>query len=71
MFLALGADPPSVLLAVSKDSGLHAGELLKPALTAAGGRCGGSANLAQGSLPSPAGLDDFARAFLRDLGFPD
>jgi alanyl-tRNA synthetase len=71
VFLALGADPPSVLLGVSKDSGLHAGELLKLALTAAGGRCGGTANLAQGSLPSRAGLDDFTRAFLRDLGFPD
>jgi alanyl-tRNA synthetase len=52
VFLAACPTPPSVLLAVSADSGLHAGNLLKEALTAAGGRGGGAAQLAQGSLPS-------------------
>jgi alanyl-tRNA synthetase len=70
VFLALGADPPSVLLAVSKDSGFHAGNLLKQALTAAGGRGGGSATAAQGSLPDQVGLDDFGAALLRELKFP-
>jgi alanyl-tRNA synthetase len=70
VFLALGADPPSVLLAVSKDSGVQAGELLKRALTTAGGRGGGSPTTAQGSLPSPNALDQVARALLVELGFP-
>ena len=70
IYLALGADPPSVLLAVSKDSGVQAGELLKRALTAAGGRGGGSPTTAQGSLPSAAQLEPFARALQVQLGFP-
>jgi alanyl-tRNA synthetase len=57
VFLALTEDPPSALLAVSKDSGVHAGDLLKRALTEAGGRGGGNAALAQGSLPSKEALD--------------
>lgn len=52
IFLATSENPPSALLAVSPDSGLHAGNLLKEALVAAGGRGGGSAQLAQGSLHS-------------------
>ncbi len=56
LFLAICDDPPSVLLAASSDSGLHSGNLLKPILTAAGGRGGGNANLAQGSLPSAEAL---------------
>jgi alanyl-tRNA synthetase len=50
LFLALADDPPSVLLAASKDSGVNAGEVLKKALTEVGGRGGGSATMAQGSL---------------------
>ncbi len=60
LFLATSANPPSVLLAVSADSGLHAGNLLKEALLAAGGRGGGSAQLAQGSLPSADPLSALA-----------
>jgi alanyl-tRNA synthetase len=69
VFVALGADPPSVLLAVSSDSGVHAGDLLKRTLTATGGRGGGSATAAQGSLPAQS-LDDLACALLRELKFP-
>jgi alanyl-tRNA synthetase len=47
-------DPPSLLAAVSPDLGRHAGNLLKPKLQAAGGRGGGSAGMAQGSLPAAA-----------------
>jgi hypothetical protein len=43
-----------VLVASSPDSGRNAGNLLKPKLQAAGGRGGGSATLAQGSLPAAA-----------------
>ena len=50
--LLISANPPAVLLACSNDSNLHAGNLLKAALTAAGGKGGGNNALAQGSLPS-------------------
>lgn len=56
LFLATSENPPSALLAVSADSGLHAGNLLKDALQAAGGKGGGSAQLAQGSLPDRQAL---------------
>ena len=61
IFLALAENPPSVLLAAAKDSGVHAGDLLKRALTEAGGRGGGNASLAQGSLPSKEALDQLAQ----------
>jgi alanyl-tRNA synthetase len=60
VFLALASDPASVLLAASKDSGVNAGELLKAALGKAGGRGGGSATMAQGSLPLKDLLDQVA-----------
>jgi alanyl-tRNA synthetase len=44
--------PPSVLVAASTDTGLHCGQVLKRGLDAAGGRGGGSATLAQGSVAS-------------------
>jgi len=50
IFLALADNPPAVLLAASKDSGINAGEMLKTALKESGGRGGGSATMAQGSL---------------------
>ncbi|MFN7993618.1 MAG: alanyl-tRNA editing protein [Bryobacteraceae bacterium] len=52
MFIAALDEPPAVLLATSADSGVDAGKVLKAALTAAGGRGGGNARLAQGSVPS-------------------
>lgn len=60
VFLAFGDDPPSVLLAASADSGIKAGDLIKAAVTKAGGRGGGSATMAQGSVPSKAALDDLS-----------
>ncbi len=51
IFVATLKDPPSVLLAASADSGIDAGKVLKAALTAAGGRGGGNARIAQGSVP--------------------
>jgi len=56
-FIAVAADPPSVLLATSDDSGVDAGKLLRPLLVAEGGRGGGSARLAQGSAPDAAAAD--------------
>jgi alanyl-tRNA synthetase len=60
VFLAMGENPPAILLAASRDSGLNAGEFLKTALAKAGGRGGGSPTLAQGSVPSKDLLDQFA-----------
>ena len=51
-FIAQAEDPPGILLAASTDSGVCAGTVLKAALTAHGGRGGGSATLAQGSTPT-------------------
>ena len=57
VFVATLKDPPSILLAASADSEVDAGKLLKAALTSAGGRGGGNARIAQGSVPYAALLD--------------
>ena len=54
VFLAVSEDPASVLLAASADSGVHAGNRVKEAVSAAGGRGGGNQALAQGSVPAAA-----------------
>ena len=67
-FLAVSKNPASVMLAASADSGINAGAILKSALAAAGGRGGGSATMAQGSVPTDDALGVVVAA-LRDLGF--
>jgi alanyl-tRNA synthetase len=57
VFVAALNDPPSVLLAASADSGIDAGKVLKAALAEAGGRGGGSARIAQGSVAHRESLD--------------
>lgn len=57
VFLAMVDDPPSVLYAVSEDSGINAGQALKQALMETGGRGGGSVRIAQGSVPHPELLE--------------
>jgi alanyl-tRNA synthetase len=57
VYVATLKDPPSVLLASSADSGVDAGKVLKTALTEAGGRGGGNARIAQGSVPDATLLD--------------
>ena len=64
VFLAVSKNPPSVLLAASADSGIHAGERVKSAVAAAGGRGGGNQALAQGSLPAIADLDAITSSLL-------
>jgi alanyl-tRNA synthetase len=64
VFLAVSKNPPSVLLAASADSGIHAGDRVKSAVTAAGGRGGGNQALAQGSLPVTADLDTIASSLM-------
>jgi alanyl-tRNA synthetase len=57
VFLATLANPPSVLLATSADAGVDAGQTLKAALAEIGGRGGGTARMAQGSVPDGALLE--------------
>lgn len=63
VMLMLAEEPPTVLLAASKDSGWKAGEWLKPLLAEVGGRGGGSGTMAQGSLPSLDALEKIAQKF--------
>jgi alanyl-tRNA synthetase len=63
--LILATDAPSVLVAASGDSGIHAGNLLKQILTDHGGKGGGSATVAQGSLAGAEGRRELQAA----LGF--
>jgi alanyl-tRNA synthetase len=65
-FLAVCPNPPSVLLATSADSGIDAGKLVKASVTGVGGRGGGNAGLAQGSVPSAAALE----RVIADVAFP-
>jgi len=57
VFIAALNDPPSVLLAASEDSGVDAGKVVKAAVTRFGGRGGGSARIAQGSVADTAAVD--------------
>jgi len=52
--LVVGKQPMGVLIACSADCGIDAGAILKQTLAEFGGRGGGSATLAQGSLPDEA-----------------
>ena len=56
VFVAATESPAALLIAASDDSGVNAGELLRAAIIPLGGRGGGSARLAQGTVPSGAAL---------------
>jgi len=58
VFLAVASQPPSLLLAVSEGGLVEAGAVLKPLLERLGGRGGGNARMAQGSLPSREALQE-------------
>lgn len=62
VFLATGQAPAAVLLVCSAGSGQNAGALLKQVLAAVGGRGGGNAAMAQGSLPSDAAISGVVNA---------
>lgn len=57
IFIGVIESPPSFLMAVSEDSGVDAGKLLKAAVSQFGGRGGGNSRVAQGSIPSAEHLD--------------
>ncbi len=61
VFVALSEQPPSILFAVSADSGIHAGDVLKAALSKAGGRGGGNSAVAQGTAPTADTLEEVLR----------
>ena len=65
VFVAAVLSSATVLVAAADDAGVDAGRLLKPALTAAGGRGGGSPKLAQGTVPNADALDGLVNT-LRD-----
>ena len=60
VLLATLGSPPTVLLAAAPDSGVDAAGLLKPELAALGGKGGGNARVAQGSVPTRAALAELA-----------
>jgi len=68
VFVAVLEQPPSLLIAAAADSGVDAAASLRSALTAAGGRGGGSARLAQGSAPSAAALETALATLTEQLG---
>jgi alanyl-tRNA synthetase len=70
IFVAIAESPSAILMAASKDSGINCGEILKRLLAPRGGRGGGSATMAQGSLPSSAALRELAEILSRELNFP-
>jgi alanyl-tRNA synthetase len=70
IFLGFTENPPSILFAASKNSGMHAGDLLKRALAEVAGRGGGNAALAQGSLPSKEALQQLVRTLASQLKLP-
>ena len=55
VFLAICDQPPSLLLAASADSGIHAGDRVKAAVAAAQGRGGGNAATGAGQRPGCRG----------------
>jgi alanyl-tRNA synthetase len=57
VFLGVVQQPPALLLATSQDSGIDAGKVVKAALQEVGGRGGGAARMAQGSVPSGDALE--------------
>jgi alanyl-tRNA synthetase len=65
IYLATTESPAALLLSVSADAGIHAGNWLKPQLQQNGGKGGGNSQLAQGSLPDP----QFLKAIAQALGF--
>jgi alanyl-tRNA synthetase len=62
IYIGTVAAPPGVVFAASADSGVNAGELLKAALSANGGRGGGSPRIAQGTVPDAAALQKVTSA---------
>ncbi len=59
---------PAVLMAVSANAGVNAGNVLKDAVAKLGGRGGGAAQMAQGSVPTTEAANELITALLRAAG---
>ncbi|HEX6434261.1 MAG TPA: DHHA1 domain-containing protein, partial [Gemmatimonadales bacterium] len=68
LFVGATSEPPALIVAASRDSGVDAGKVLKSLLADAGGRGGGSAGLAQGVLPQAALLESVIGSLLKPGG---
>jgi alanyl-tRNA synthetase len=68
VFVGAVTDPPAVLLAASDDAATDAGRALKAALTAVGGRGGGSLRMAQGSVPTADAVTSVVDSLASQLG---
>jgi alanyl-tRNA synthetase len=69
VLIAVVAEPPAMLLATAADTGLDASRILKPALEANGGRGGGNARMAQGSVREVVALEGVVEAVLRVVAY--
>ncbi len=65
VFIGIVEQPTAVLFAVSSDAGVDAGKTLQSIVAQAGGRGGGSARMAQGSVPAIDALDAVVQALNR------
>ncbi len=64
VMIGVAGEPPTVLLASSADSGVDAGRALKGVLEQVGGRGGGNARLAQGSVPDQSAAETVIRSIV-------
>lgn len=69
LVLVTSSNQNGVLLAAAKSTGVDAGKSLRAALEAAGGKGGGSPQLAQGSLAGASASPDALDSIIRFLGF--
>ncbi|MDQ6830532.1 MAG: DHHA1 domain-containing protein [Gemmatimonadota bacterium] len=67
LFIGSSRSAALVMVSASGDAGMDAGAMLKAALTAAGGKGGGSPKLAQGTLPKAESIDDVLQALRAQL----
>jgi alanyl-tRNA synthetase len=67
VYIAASREASTLLLAVSAGAGIEAGPLLKKVLSAAGGRGGGNATMAQGSVADNEALDAALAAIRREV----
>jgi alanyl-tRNA synthetase len=68
LYAGFAGTPPTVVFAASEDTGVNAGAVLKAALTAAGGRGGGSPRVAQGSVPDGDAAMQVVSALMQPKG---
>jgi alanyl-tRNA synthetase len=65
LFVGIVESPPTILLAAAADTGIDAGKALKAALESHGGRGGGNARFAQGTVKDPAMLESVVTSIAR------